>query len=349
MYSIPQYAQRKTDRGIRISARRRSGQTQPLHGFTLVELLVVIAIIGVLVAMLLPAVQSARESARRSQCQNNVKQMGLAVQNVQSARGKLPPQLGWIGTEESGTFGTVFFHLLPYIEEANLYEMSAITKDIKKTHPCTYTLLEGTHDIRIGGMAGRVVQAYVCPSDTSQPYVKPNWGWGGSCYASNFDVFSNYANIKDKRGRDLRLSPASVCDDRMLEVWQGEGDLGRTIKDGVSNTLFFAEKLANCNSTGPYPDGDADGGTMWGRWDFMDYWQPTFAAFTRGQKSMFQTNPFPHERGGPCVPRVAQSSHPGAINVGMGDGSVRTLADGMDGEVWWALCTANGGEVNKSQ
>ncbi len=117
------------------------------------------------------------------------------------------------------------------------------------------------------------------------------------------------------------------------------------IGDGLSNTIFFAEKYANCNSTGPYPEGRADGGTMWARWDWTDYWQPTFAAFVKGPSSMFQSAPWPHEHGGPCNPRVAQSSHPGVMNVGMGDGSVRALAEGMDGAAWWALCTANGGDV----
>ncbi len=103
------------------------------NGFTLVELLVVIAIIGILVALLLPAVQSAREAARRSQCQNNLKQIGMAIQNYQSTNGRLPPQYGWSGNGDSGSWGTVFFHLLPYLEENNLYQTSYITTPKKLT------------------------------------------------------------------------------------------------------------------------------------------------------------------------------------------------------------------------
>ncbi len=308
------------------------------RAFTLVELLVVIAIIGVLVALLLPAVQSAREAARRSQCQNNMKQTGLAIQNFQSSLGRLPPQFGWLGNEDTGSFGTLFFHLLPYVELQNLHQKAQVSVEVDQTYPCSYTQLAGSTDSR-QRLGGQEIPAFICPSESSQPYVRPNWGWGGSNYASNYQVF---ATDPTRAGLTNSCHPANV------KNWQGEADLGRTIEDGVSNTLFFAEKFANCNSTGPFPGGAADGGTMWARWDWTDYWQPTFAAFIQGSSSMFQSAPYPHENGGPCNPRLAQTPHPSVMNVGFGDGSVRTLNGDMDGEVWWALCTANGEEVIES-
>src|SRR5262249_6133674 len=95
------------------TARRR--------GFTLIELLVVIAIIGVLIALLLPAVQKVREAASRIQCANNLKQLGLAVQNYHDQHGHLPPGIGYYPTPPNGVFGSFFFHLLPYLELDNLF------------------------------------------------------------------------------------------------------------------------------------------------------------------------------------------------------------------------------------
>src|SRR5687768_17085334 len=99
-------------RFLRITQRR---------GFTLVELLVVIAIIGILVALLLPAVQAARESARRAQCSNNIRQIALAAHQYHDQRRHLPG-MGYTPLEAGGVWGNHFFHLLPYLEQGNLYE-----------------------------------------------------------------------------------------------------------------------------------------------------------------------------------------------------------------------------------
>ena len=103
---------------------------KPKKAFTLVELLVVIAIIGVLIALLLPAVQAAREASRRTQCANNLKQMGLGVHNFHSANNALPPSVirtYFIPTSDSRSWMTVFVHLLPYMEQLSLYEFTYAT------------------------------------------------------------------------------------------------------------------------------------------------------------------------------------------------------------------------------
>src|SRR5687768_10129314 len=98
--------------------------SQP-RGFTLVELLVVIAIIGVLIALLLPAVQAAREASRRAKCCNNMRQFGIAVHNHHDTLGHIPPGIGYYTPGEPlRVFGTYNFHLLPYYEQANLFEQS---------------------------------------------------------------------------------------------------------------------------------------------------------------------------------------------------------------------------------
>ncbi|HXG11257.1 MAG TPA: DUF1559 domain-containing protein, partial [Gemmataceae bacterium] len=93
--------------------------------FTLIELLVVIAIIGVLIALLLPAIQKAREAANRTKCQNNLKQMVLATHHCHDVYQRLPPATGWFPGTSSGGFGNVFFHILPYTEQANVYQSTA--------------------------------------------------------------------------------------------------------------------------------------------------------------------------------------------------------------------------------
>src|ERR1700761_5484323 len=94
-------------------------------GFTLLELLVVIAVIGILIGLLLPAVQKVRESAARATCQNNLKQLALASHNYHDTNGYLPPQFGWAGgVSVHGAFGTLPFHLLPFIEQGPAYEQA---------------------------------------------------------------------------------------------------------------------------------------------------------------------------------------------------------------------------------
>ena len=317
------------------------------RAFTLVELLVVVTIIGILVALLLPAVQSAREAARRAQCANNVKQIGLATHLFNDHYKRLPPQFGWSGSPTSGSFGTIFFQILPFIELGNLYERSYITATHSEWDSWGYvTEVAGTHDSR-GTVGAEELPIYSCPDDISRPWVLPWWGWGGSSYASNYRVFSPAAT-------DPPLPPPQVAQPlsgyswsgdtaSVTSLWQGKTRLD-DIKDGTSNTIFFVEKFGDCHSTGPYPHW-WDGGVIWARADVMDYFQPTFRAWITGPSSMFQNEPFPFTDDGPCVSELAQSSHPETMNAGMGDGSVRPLSCHLSGTIWWALCTPNGGEA----
>jgi len=186
------------------------------RGFTLIELLVVIAIIAILIGLLLPAVQKVREAAARSQCSNNLKQITLGIVNcADTHQGKLPPginlypnQFASVNNEQGGAF----FHILPYVEQQNLFNASNKGNDPDGRNGGLATYSEWN----IQGMAN--VKTYVCPSDPTY-----NTGLGlRAGYGVNGQIFKN-------AGDGYSMYPASII-------------------DGTSNTIFTTDKVAECNS-----------------------------------------------------------------------------------------------------
>ena len=188
-------------------------------GFTLVELLVVIAIIGILVALLLPAVQAAREAARRTQCSNNLKQIGIAYQNYADARKMLPPGYTATGTDPNVTtpgWGWAAY-ILPYMEEGNIYQQIDLTKPIE-----TQNVIQ------------TVLSVYLCPSDQVVP--------------APFDVTDD--------GKAFVCSAAPSCyaatvgdDASEVDADTGDGSFFRNSKirfkditDGLSKTTFAGDR-----------------------------------------------------------------------------------------------------------
>jgi prepilin-type N-terminal cleavage/methylation domain-containing protein len=144
--------------------------------FTLIELLVVIAIIAVLIGLLLPAVQKVREAANRAESQNNLKQLALAAHNCNDAQRHLPPMLGTFpGSGQGSGFGTVFFHLLPYLEAGNLYRNAL--------NPAT-----GMYEAGHAGTNTVVVKTYLNPGDPSDDGTGQANGRAVSGYAASFQV-----------------------------------------------------------------------------------------------------------------------------------------------------------------
>ena len=277
------------------------------HAFTLIELLVVIAIIAVLIGMLSPAIQKVREAAARSECQNNLKQLGLAIHNMQSTYNVLPPAHG---DYQGGIRGTPFFYMLPFIEQSVLYNADSIN---------------GVYDAGFGGnwtvnsvglpasppniVSGTNIKTYVCPSEEQGPCWAGYTPGGLGSYAANFTVFG---------------VPAVT--------WAGKASLVRTFVDGTSNTILFAAKFGVCTGTG-------GGGNLWTRWDASDTYSPAFAVLNTGIGSVFQLQPVPTA----CNPTLSQTSHTGGMPVCLADGSGRIIAQSITGTTWWNAVQPNDG------
>ena len=301
-------------------------------GLTLIELLVVIAIIATLIGLSVVGVQKARSAAARTQCANQLRQIGLACHAVHDLHKRMPPAFGDFpeGDIFSGGngHGTVFFHLLPHLDQKALYEQSRYrTSGPRPQNYMAYTT-NNVHQTQVA--------LFNCPSDpTLKPGIDPATNYAPSSYAANYMVFGNVgAKYVNKNPR-------------------GEPRLPVTFPDGLSQTILFAEKYASARNA------EFQGGCHWA------YFQPTchspvFAhydatKYPRRDKAIgplmdqnavaptsgFQVRPNPAGGCNPCLPATGHA----AMNVCMGDASVRGLAGGMDRLAWWALVTPAGGEV----
>jgi len=295
------------------------------RGFTLIELLVVIAIIAILIGLLLPAVQKVREAAARMPCSNSMKQLGLATMNcADTNRGTLPTGMGTYpnvdGNRNAGGYGSTFFHILPYIEQDNLYKSSLGKGGGWAGGPQAYSCWADPNIIQAG------VKTYNCPSDPSQqPDGKSGaGGWGTTSYAYNYQVFA------------LDWGP------KPLQYPAGLGD-------GTSNVILFAEKYSQPNPADPWSQ-DWGGNTWW-------EWAPKFACDYTGPKSKFLVKPSFAYCQSTQVPAealggnknicaiVAATGHTGGMNVSMADGSVRLISASVSPNTWWNAVTPNDGNV----
>lgn len=280
------------------------------RAFTLIELLIVIAIIAVLVSLLLPAVQQAREAARKTQCRNNLKQLGIAIHNYHDAHSVLPnSEVGGTGTLARAS---AFIAILPYMDQAPAYAL--------------YNFSLGNSDPANLQVVSQRIPGFICPSAVIRRNV-PISGCDANDRAPGTYAFSTGST-----------DPYGVNNGAIVNAATGKTRIG-DFTDGTSNTLLAGESAWNMSDY-LFTSGPCSGQVRWG----FTYWAspyPLATAFTT-------TAPFNPKRLDGDSMRLAhfRSDHAdGTVCFAFCDGSVRFLSQNISQNVLDALATRAGGET----
>lgn len=345
------------------------------RGFTLIELLVVIAIIAILIGLLLPAVQKIREAANRMASSNNLKQLGLALHNFESANGVIPGMRS-AGTSNATSFGySVHAQLLPYIEQENMSRQ--INMDLELftgVFPTPSFMLSPA----VQAIAATPVKTFLCPGDGQQPLITINSG-GGTHAGTNYVV--NLGSGVAGPGGSANGYDTRFPTDGMFHYGPGIPFSG--ITDGTSNTMFMSQCLLglNVNLTKAFADltpqerirqtaslpgrglftGPAGATPGYGANPVINVGDHTAATSWRGNRggSWIWANATANGFTAALPPNAiepdatahgmgwlsARSNFAGGVNVAMGDGSVRFVRNTIRIDVWRAMATRAGGEV----
>ena len=329
-------------------------RTSRARAFTLIELLVVIAIIGVLVALLLPAVQAAREAARRAQCANNLKQIGLALHNYHATVGSFP--VGFLvptftpppSTSPLQYRWSALAQMAPYLEQANLanslnFQFPLAYKPALASAPFWPYYPENATAM------GTQVATFLCPSDGA---TSPMIGSGPTNYAFCAGTGVNGGDATGADGVFILGPSISIAE----------------ILDGTSQTVMASEQLLGIagpySQTSPIPTPSPVNRAM-ARLAAGPLTDTACAAAPKGWllnkgaswfdgnylNTLYNHHEPPNSRAADCITyhnpgwKAARSLHPGGVNVLLGDGSSRFVKDSVSPSVWRALATRSGGEI----
>ena len=326
------------------------------RGFTLIELLVVVSIVGLLIALLLPAVQSAREAARRAQCVNNLKQIGLALHAYEAAHGSFPLNWGLPRVDpERGTIGrrpySALTRILPNLDQQALYasinfEVETFPSDQASVFP--YPQNQTAYATRIAG--------YLCPSDgasTPTPHgcnYRGNYGLGPlpSTSSEAYDSgngFYSWPGVLGPRSFPDGLSHTVAYGERLRGTGEGGGlaparDFGNimVMMYCINRDANYALQCARLAATRGFPTWRQAGFT----WFYGDF---SCAAYNHAQEPNGRIPDAVTREGEYWGVITARSLHPGGVNTLMADGSVRFVGDSINRKVWRGLGTRNGGEL----
>ncbi len=282
-------------------------------GFTLVELLVVIAIIGVLVALLLPAVQAAREAARRSTCSNNLRQIGLALHNHHDTYGAFPAGAVNRGTSNRQEFGWTVF-ILPFIEQKNLYD---------QLDPANRTLVDVLNNSTDRVLVQTVIDTYRCPSDTTgdTPQGSPQArdfdgtaGVGTNFYGAtlNYPGVLGFWDLADNLNNEL-----GAFQTRRVSSVNSHSDATRfaDFTDGTSNTFAVGEREQYCSS-----------GVWAGARNVQTGSGPRGMDYVLGRVSIKLNSPGANTGNDGCT-EAFSSKHPGGAQFVFADASVHFIPE----------------------
>lgn len=316
--------------------KRRTGTSQ--RGFTLIELLVVIAIIAILIALLLPAVQQAREAARRSNCKNNLKQIGLALHNYHETFRIFPP--GWIGTPATGqnaNFLAWSTMILPYVDQAPLYNQISSSLFSNTTTTTGWLEIADVATIAPTTQAMTIIPGYNCPSDpmggrnTDLPSPGQSHAWGKSNYPGVRDSF--YLN-----GTTGVTAKGSFNNSNSTVRF-------RDMTDGTSNIIMVGER-ATLDSATP---AITRRGAIWIGFQDLPGVQSGINSITGAASSAAAGSGTTTADATQLINQSSgnafSSPHVGGCHFLMGDGKVRFISENINGETYSWLAGINDGNV----